>query len=170
MGFLDKLRGIKKPAAGVAAKSADEVKAAILAVNRPTAQFQITESSEHGADLVAEWKIVDAKWYEIFAKAGLQKVFKVFMKLHPESNEVRSLDEEWSVEWEAGVPNLQISKEKNSGQITEVEFGSGYAFTEDLSYGQVYKYKFRTSEIKGPLQEAVTSAGWTWRGVTFGKL
>ncbi len=170
MGFLDKLRGIKKPAEGVAAKAAGEVKAALLAVNRPTAPFQITETSEHGAELVAEWKIVDASWYEIFAKAGLSKVFKVFMKLHPESSEVRSIDEEWSVQWEAGVPNLSISKEHNKGQMTEVEFGQGYAFTEDGSYGQVYKYKFRTSEIKGPLQEAVTNAGWTWRGVTFGKL
>ena len=45
-----------------------------------------------------------------------------------------------------------------------------YAFTEDGGYGQVYRYKFATAEIKTPLQQAVTDSGWTWRGVAFGKL
>ncbi len=45
-----------------------------------------------------------------------------------------------------------------------------YAFTEELRPGVVYNYRFNTGEIKGPLQEAVTGAGWTWRGVAFGKL
>ena len=30
---------------------------------------------------MAEWRIVDAGWYEIFAKANLEKAFKVLMRL-----------------------------------------------------------------------------------------
>lgn len=170
MGFLDKLRGIKKPDAGVAVKSPDTVKAAILAVNRPTAPFLIHECADSNADLVAEWRIVDATWYETFAKASLKKVFKVLMKLDPSKNEVRAVDQEWSVEWHGGVPRLSIATEAFRGQQKEIEFGQAYAFTETLAPGQVYKYKFTTGEIKGPLQDAVTNAGWTWRGVAFGKL
>ena len=48
--------------------------------------------------------------------------------------------------------------------------GTAYAFTETLAPGQVYNYKFSTAEMKTPIQEAVTGAGWTYRGVTFGKL
>jgi len=39
------------------------------------------------------------------------------------------------------------------------------AFTEHGGFGEVYRYKFSTAEIKTPLQDAVTEAGWTWRGV-----
>ncbi|MCJ7433097.1 MAG: hypothetical protein MUO77_06375, partial [Anaerolineales bacterium] len=41
----------------------------IMALNRPTAPYQIIDGRAKGVDLIAEWKIVDAQWYEIFAKA-----------------------------------------------------------------------------------------------------
>ena len=41
---------------------------------------------------------------------------------------------------------------------------------ETFAPGQVYNYRFDTSEIKRPIQEAVTSCGWTYKGVAFGKL
>ena len=170
MGLFDWLTGTKKPAAGVAAKSKADVRAGILAVNRPTAPFIIRDGAPEKVDLVAEWKIVDAKWYEIFAKAGLQKVFKILMKLDDQAKEVRAVDQEWSVEWRAGIPNLALSAEAFRGQKVEMSFGTAYAFKETLEYGKVYEYKFATKEIKTPLQEAVNNSGWTWRGVAFGKL
>ena len=171
MGLFDKLKGTKKPAEGVVAKSEAAVRAALLAINREGAPFVVHEATgDEKAEVVAEWKIVDAKWYEVFAKAGLKKVFKVLMRLDAEKNEVRAVDQEWSVEWNAGVPSLALSAEAFRGQKTSVEFGQAFAFTETLDYGQVYKYKFATGELKGPLSEAVTAAGWTWRAVAFGKL
>jgi len=170
MGLFDWLTGTKRPQAGVAPKSAAEVRAALLAVNRPTAPFTVRDGAPEQVDLVAEWRIVDAKWYEIFAKAGLTKVFKVLMRLDPAKHEVRAVDQEWSVEWRAGVPNLTLAAEAFRGQKAEIEFGTAYAFTEKGEFGQVYNYKFSTRELKPPLQDAVTAAGWTWRGVAFAKL
>ena len=43
-------------------------------------------------DLIAEWKIVDAKWYEIFAKSNLTKVFRIYLKFDVIKNEVRGKD------------------------------------------------------------------------------
>ncbi|MGO7216353.1 hypothetical protein ACCS75_35660, partial [Rhizobium ruizarguesonis] len=43
------------------------------------APFVVPDGNPEGDDLVAEWNIVDARWYELFAKAGLQKLFKVLM-------------------------------------------------------------------------------------------
>lgn len=170
MGLFDWLTGTKKPPAGVVAKSPAEVHAAILAVNRPTAPFIVRDGGPEKVDLVAEWRIVDAAWYEIFAKAGLTKVFKVLMRLDPQKREVRAVDQEWTVEWRAGLPALSLSAEAFRGQKVSIELGSAYAFTEQGAYGRVYQYKFATSEIKKPLQDAVTASGWTWRGVAFGKL
>jgi len=39
-----------------------------------------------------------------------------------------------------------------------------------LRPGQVYKYRFNSSELKKPLQEVVTKAGWSWKPVAFGRL
>ena len=58
---------------------------------------------------------------------------------------------------------------KHKGGLS-VEFGAAVAFTEEVSPGVVYKYKFSTGEIKKPIQEAITACGWTYKGVAFGKL
>lgn len=170
MGIFDFLTSTKKPKPGTPVLGADEVRQRILEVNRPTAPFQITDGTAEGVDLIAEWKIVDAQWYEIFAKAGLKQVFRIYMKLDPDNRQVRTSDREYKVEWSAGVPSLSLSASAFKGQKQSVEFGTAYAFTEELEFGQVYKYRFSTAEMKKPIQQAVTECGWTYKGVAFGKL
>ncbi len=170
MGLFDIFTGTKRPKPGTVAAAPQQVRAQILGVNRDTAPFQVIKCADDSADLVAEWKIVDAKWYEVFAKAGLKKVFRIKMRLDPEKKEVRAMDEEFTLEWRAGVPSLKLAVSGFRGQKTEVSFGTAYAFSEEFKPGQVYNYRFNSSELKTPLQEAVLKKGWTWRGVAFGKL
>jgi hypothetical protein len=160
----------KKPDKNTPALSVDEVKQRLLGLNRESAPYRIMEGSSEGTDLIAEWKIVDAKWYEIFAKANLTKVFRIYLKFDPAKHEVRAKDEEYTVQWRAGVPSLSVSVQKFQGQMTSVEFGTAYAFTEQLAPGQVYNYRFNTGEIKKPIQDAVASCGWSYKGIAFGKL
>jgi len=170
MGFFDFLSGRKRPKAGVIAVGAETLEAAILALNRDTAPYQITRCSDGSCDLVAEWKIVDAKWYEIFGKAGLKKAFKIKMRLDPDNSEVRAVDQDYTVSWKVGVPTIEVQASGFRGQKSEISFGTAYAFTEELRPGQVYNYRFNSSEVKTPLQQVVTDNGWTWRAVSFGKL
>ena len=171
MGLFDWITGTKAAPSGVPRQSAATLREAMLASNRDTAPFIIRDGTPEGVDLVAEWKIVDARWYEIFAKASLTKVFKVLMKFDEEKGEVRAVDQEWTVEWRAGVPNLSLRAEAFRGQKVEMSFGSAHAFKEDLSgWGKVYEYRFKTGEIKDPLIELAQQHGWGWRGVAFGKL
>jgi hypothetical protein len=160
----------KKTAGNVSALSADETKTRLMGLNRDSAPFHIVDGQPEGVDLVAEWKIVDASWYEIFGKAKLEKVFRIYMKLDPEKHEVRAQDHEYTVQWAAGVPSLKLASSAFKGQMNSVEFGSGYAFTETLAPGQVYKYKFNTGELKKPIQEITAECGWSFKGVSFGKL
>jgi hypothetical protein len=103
--LFDWITGTKEPAKGVAAVPAAELKAALLAVNRSTPPFVVREDASGPADLVAEWRIVDATWYEIFGRAKLTRVAKVLMRIDDAAKEVRSVDQMWSVEWRAGVPS-----------------------------------------------------------------
>jgi len=170
MGFLDSLSSTKHPAAGTPALPRAEVAAALYALNRPTAPYRIVDGMDEKVDLIAEWRIVDAAWYEIFAKAGLSKVFRIYLMFDEAAHEVRAMDREYSLEWAAGVPKLTVAATAFKGQMQSVEFGKAYAFSEKLEPGQVYNYHFDTREIKKPIQEAVTHCGWTYKGIAFGKL
>ncbi len=171
MGLFDWLTGSKSAPAGVERQPVAELRTRLLAVNRETAPFVVRDGAAEGVDLVAEWKIVDARWYEIFAKAGLERAFKVLMKFDEARGEVRAVDQEWQVEWRAGVPELSLAASAFRGQKVVLSFGGAYAFREeDPSYGKVYEYRFSTKELKAPLIEAALQAGWGWKGVAFGKL
>ena len=168
--MFDFLSSTKRPAAGTPVLPPQAVRDRLLSLNRPTAPYQLIDGSSESVDLIAEWKIVDATWHEIFAKAGLSKVFKIYLKLDAKTNEVRSMDREYTVAWAAGVPKVSVAVSTFKGQTQSVQFGTAYAFTETLAPGQVYKYRFDTREIKKPIQDAVTGCGWTYKGVAFGKL
>ena len=170
MGWFDFLTGNKAAAKGVARLPEPQLRAALLALNRDSAPWIIRDGAAEGCDLVAEWRIVEARWYEIFAKASLTKVSQTLLKFDAAAAEVRSVDRDWTVEWRAGVPSLTVSAAAFRGQKTEVSFGTAYAFTEDGGYGQVYQYRFNSKEMKGPLQDLASASGWGWRGVAFGKL
>lgn len=168
--MFDFLSGTKRPPAGTPVLAPEAVRQQLLALNRPSAPYRIVDGSAEKVDLLAEWKIVEAQWYELFAKAGLSKVFKIYLKLDPQAHAVRAMDREYSVEWKAGVPTLSVAVSTFKGQTTSVEFGTAYAFTETLAPGKVYQYRFSTGEIKKPIQETVVRCGWTYKGVAFGKL
>ena len=170
MGLLDFLTGSKAAPAGVPRQPVATLRTALLGLNRDSAPWQVRDGAPEGCDLVAEWKMVDARWYEIFAKASLTKIFKVLIRFDETRGEVRAVDQEWTVEWRAGVPTLAVSAEAFRGQKVEVSFGTAFAFKEDLSFGQVYEYRFKTNEIKDPLQKVVAENGWGWKAVAFGKL
>ena len=87
----------KKPASNAPALPPQEVVTRLLALNRPTAPYRIVDGRAENVDLVAEWRIVEAAWYEIFAKASLTKVFRIFLKLDPEKHELRAQDHEYTV-------------------------------------------------------------------------
>lgn len=170
MSIFDFFTGTKRPASGVTALSREQLLRNLLALNRPSAPWHIVDGKSEGVDLIAEWRIVDAQWYEIFAKAGLSKVFRIYLKLDEAEKAVRAQDHEYEISWSAGVPRMSLAVKSFKGQTQSVEFGQAYGFTETGTLGEIYKYKFNTGEIKKPLQEAVTAGGWVYKGVAFGGL
>ena len=86
--------------AGVSPVSKMELRERLLALNTPERPFAVREGED--TDLVAEWKIVDASWWGVFAKAGLKKTYRLLLALDEEKNEVRALEEESSIDWQGG--------------------------------------------------------------------
>jgi hypothetical protein len=165
MGFLDKLTGTRPANPGVAPVPCDDLRAALLSLSRDTAPWTVRDGTQENCDLVAEWRIIDAQWHGIFAAYGLTSVFRVKVKFDRAAHEVRNLDEQATVTWQGGVPS--VSRSWSRGQMNEIQVGQGYAYTEEGQFGQVYDYKFRSSEIRDPLRDAVNALGWGWKAVSF---
>lgn len=170
MKLLDLLTSTRRLTADAPVLSRDELLKRLLDLNRSSAPYQIVDGSSEGVDLIAEWKIVDVYWSGIFGSAGLKKTFRIYLKLEAANHELRAMDREYDVSWKSGLPALRVAASAFKGQKQSVEFGSAYAFTETTTSGQIYKYRFNTGELKKPIQEAVSGAGWTYKGVAFGKL
>ena len=167
MGFFDFLTGVKRPEPGVAPIGRDELAKKIGALSGDKTPFTVKSSDE--TDLVVEQNIVNAKWYEIFAKAGLKKTYRILLLLDDSAKEVRVLEEMGELSWKAGVPTASFSAEFFRGRtLAQKEFGTAYAFKEKspASFGKVYEYSFDVNDVKGPLIETITSSGWSYVPVT----
>lgn len=162
MGFFDFFTGTKRPAPGTPILPKEEVKKRLLALNDEKKPFQVLDGGAE-CDVLVEWKIVDAKWYEIFAKAGLKRVFKIYIKLDDEKKMARPLDKEYMVKWTAGVPTLSLAASSFSGQKAEVSFGGSFGVKEDGSIGTQYSYSLNTEEMKAPLRQVVLDCGWVYK-------
>lgn len=81
------------------AVSGEELRTVVKGINHLDAPVMI---QERGKKLVATWKYIDAKWWELLAKAGLTKVYELHMKFNEEKREVVLIDVKKSVAWRAG--------------------------------------------------------------------
>ncbi|MFJ8021182.1 hypothetical protein [Streptomyces sp. NPDC096311] len=170
MGLFDKLTGTKRPADGVAPRSVAEVRAALLGLNRSDVPYVVRDGRAEGAELVAEWRMLEPAWQTFFARTQVSRVFQVRMRLVPEKNEVRSLDQQYEVTWVGGIPRLSIAAKAQRGQVQTVSKQWTLGGGEDGGLEATKTFSFDSSELKNPLHDAVLGAGWTWRGVITGKL
>lgn len=168
MGLFDRLTGTRHPGDGVAPRSAGEVRAALLGLNRPDLPYVVRNATpSEGADLVAEWRIREPAWHTFFARTRPSRTVKTRMRLVPAKREVRALDEEREVTWAGDTPRLVLSREYARGQVTTVSRDWTIGRGADGRLKMTETSRFDSAEIKEPLRSAVLGAGWTWRGVVF---
>ncbi|MFF1412099.1 hypothetical protein ACFVX6_20400 [Streptomyces sp. NPDC058289] len=170
MGLFDKLTGTKHPDSGVVPRSAEEVQAALLGLFAADAPYVVRGGAPEGADLVAEWRIQEPAWHTFFARTQVSRVLQIRMRLDAAAREVRSVDRQFDVTWLGGTPRLALSAEAARGQVTTVSRRRKVEREADGALGATEVFRFDSSDLKDPLREAVLGAGWTWRGVVFGKL
>ena len=163
MALFDMFNPTKRPIGGTPVLPDAEMRARLMAFNRPTSPWHLIDGSAEGVDFIAEWKITDAEWRETFSKAKVNSVFRITLKFDPLKAEVHGVDYEYSVEWSAGVPNLKPVASGNQRQQATTSTAAAYHFTEELRPYQVFNYRFHTEEIKRPIQNAITTSGWTYK-------
>ncbi|CAL9428927.1 hypothetical protein SUDANB6_02007 [Streptomyces sp. enrichment culture] len=170
MGIFDKLVGTKYPDGDVVPCSAEQMRAALLGVNQDDAPYVIRDGAAEDCDLVAEWRMEEPAWQAIFVESQLTRAVRIRMRLVPKGHEVRVLEESWEVTRVGNPPQLKISGSYSRGPDRTVSRHYTVQRDDSGSLEATETFRFDSSELRDPLQNAVLESGWTWRSVVFGKL
>ncbi|WP_030671844.1 hypothetical protein [Streptomyces cellulosae] len=170
MGLFDKLTGTKRPDSGIAPRAAEEVGAALVALNGPDVPWVVRDGAPEGADLVAEWRLAEPAWRTFFVESQLTRAVQIRMRLVEEDHEVRVLEEGWEVTRVGNPPALRISSQYTRGPDRTVSRDWTIGRGESGRLEATEAFRFDSGQLRNPLRGAVLASGWTWRGVVFGKL
>ncbi|MET9495066.1 hypothetical protein [Streptomyces sp. NPDC006552] len=171
MGLFDRLTGTRRPDDGVVPRAAAEVRAALLALGGPEEPWTVGAATpQQRADLVAEWRVREPAWQEFFRSRHVDRTVRIRLRLVPDEREVRALTEQWEVTWLDGTPRFARSREYGRGPSRTVSKRWSYGRGADGERHWEETFSFDTGRMTEPVRDAVLAAGWTWRGVVFGKL
>jgi len=137
-----------------------ELRAQIQAINQFDAPVTVEERKDK---LVATWKYVDARWWELLARAGLTKVYELHIKFDGAQHLVTLIDVTKTVSWRAGPTEVRLRGGFFRGIILAYEIGKQWGIKENWELGQVYDYKFVPQEIKMPIMNSILRSGWDVR-------
>jgi hypothetical protein len=155
------------PRPGAIPVNAEELRRRLLAINEMDVPFLIREAKR--GTLVAEWRVVDAKWSTVLQQGGLSFVYRLTMKLDPEARVVRCVDFMKKAHWSRGVfrSGLSFSLFRGimfyEGELAD-EFGLIFQGGQ-WKVGNLYRYNYSIYEIKAPIVQAVLESGWTYKPV-----
>lgn len=133
------------------------LRAMILNINELEAPVMIQEKNGR---LIATWNYLDARWWEILAKAGLEKVYELHMKINDDRKTVTMIDIHKSVSWRAGPSQVRLRGGFFRGISTTYEIGKQWGIKENFKPGKIYDYKFSSGEIKYPIMNSILKNGW----------
>lgn len=145
----------------------EELRARLLALNDFDLPFHILEGKR--GRLVAEWRLVDAKWSALFERGRMKMAHSVAIDLEGPGRIARTLDRQYRLHWSATVGRLQASAFGFRG-ISFFQSGlgksSGIILTDKgWRPDTAYKYRFNLNELKQPLVQAIVSSGWAYQPV-----
>lgn len=160
-----------EPKPGVQAASASALIARLEAVNGVEVPFRVEKGRREG-ELEVIWRYADAKWVDLARARGMRRVHRIQLVLDEAERVVRAADFTASHDWSAGLGGADFEWKASMGIVfMDIQGGRvfGLQFDEngrpkpELSYA----YRFNLMEMKSPLIQAVTQAGWTWRPVVW---
>lgn len=152
---------------GTAPISQSELAARLESINRLDLPFHVEPGTRPG-ELFATWRSADARWMDLARVRGMKRSFRIRMVLDGRDHTVRSTDYTASLDWSVGRGGADLDWKAEVGLVLfqhEHRRVFGLQFDEQGRPQPKldYAYTFKLSEIKEPLIEAVSRAGWNWR-------
>lgn len=158
------------PQPGLAPRPAADVRAALLALNRPDVRYAVRDGAAEGVDLVAEFQLVKLARKGVFGRVQDCEEYQVRMRLAAETSEVRAMDHHAEFTLTGEAPPRRRTQTSSRGQIHKKFVGYEFGHAPDGTRERHETYRFDTDDLKHALQQAALACGWTWQGLTGGKL
>jgi len=154
-----------------------EAQQAVLALNSDELPF-VYEPTTDG--VVGRWNYANQKWVAILGAGSVDAEYTLWVILD-EPTATWRFEEHESVEQtqlSAGGDGIGFTQERSffKGRKKEFKFNLGAALAAKVTdrqgdrVGQTYGYRFSTDEIKQPLIDALTAAGWSRRKGFFARI
>jgi hypothetical protein len=170
VSLFDRRNVTLQPEPGRAQRPAADVRAALLALNRPDVRYVVRDGAPEGVDLVAEFQLVKLARKGLFGRVQDCEDFQIRMRLLPETGEVRSLDHHSEFTLTGENSPRKRTQSSSRGQLHKKFVGYEFGHAPDGTRERRESYRFDTDELKHALQACVLTAGWSWRGLSLGKL
>lgn len=128
----------------------------------------VLERGNQPNELFATWRFANAKWVDLARARGMKRTLRIRLVLDEPTATVRATDYSSDVTWSAGRGGASVEWKAATGillHFTEHQRVFGLQL-DDQGHFQpnlTYAYSFNLNEMKSPLIEAVTRAGWNWR-------
>lgn len=144
------------------------LKQRLLAVNSPDVPFTIDAMPGDSSRLVATWRYADARWVDLARARGLRRTYRIILAFDEAAHTVRPVEQHAQYDWSVGAGGAAASWRSEQGiiffqhdrhRVFGLPLDSNGRVTRDLSYA----WRFDVREIKSPLIQSVTTAGWEWR-------
>lgn len=154
------------PAARAEPQSEGELRQRLLSINSPHAPLVISVAGD-GRRLIASWRFADARWLDMARVHQLRYEARVILDLDAGSRVVRVTEQMTRFDAGAGAGGAALRWQTLRGiNFFHVEHGRvfGWQLGGDRPQPQAdYAWRFNAQEMKAPLIDAVTRAGWQWR-------
>ncbi len=159
------------------AATVDEARSRILSLNNDDLPF-VYEPSDDG--VVGRWNYANQKWATLLGAGSIDADYSLWVVLDERTTTWR-FEEHQSVEethLSAGGDGIGLTFERSffKGRSKQFKFNLGAALAAKVTdrqgdrVGQTYGYRFSTDEIKQPVIDALTAAGWSRRKGFFARL
>ncbi len=169
LGWFNRLL-VVRPKQGVPPAAKERLLRAILALNDERRPWLYRETpADERADLVAEWKLADARWWGAFSANHFRHAYRASIALDESRRELRIFEETSTVSWTAGatgsVPHVGWEGSFFRGvmlfQRTRV-VAYGVKDVLPLRVGELYNYDFDPWRVKSPLLKLAIENGWSY--------
>ena len=157
--------GTVAPVADVEVASEWDLRGSLRAIDSADLPFAITEEGDR---VVATWRFADARWLDLARARRLQYTQRVVLELDPSSRVVRVTEQMTRLDASAGFGGASAEWRTMRGvTFFQVERGRVFGLQFDAAGKPIpqldYQWRFDAQEMKAPLIDVVTRAGWQWR-------
>ncbi|WP_419994306.1 hypothetical protein [Streptomyces boninensis] len=167
MGLLRLLsrRYVTHPPPDVEPRNVVEVRAALLALNGPDVPWVVRDGAAEGVHFVAEWRLAEPVGRNFFVRHQLTRTLTIRMRLVPQANEVEAIEEHREVSRVGNPPRLAVGSKWGRGPARTVSRQWVIERGSDGRRRLRQSFSYDSNDMKGPVQQTVLDAGWSWRSL-----